>query len=432
MLGPNDYIWRLCKAKGGLGLTCAEDGLFLGHSPLLERKGDRLVPRSQAELEQLLARGFGFEVSLDRVMGGLDTVASALNAGELCRARIAAVHLRIPDLPDAFAQLDMQIEDVRFKLDRIAKAAAGGDWDPDKHPRTGTAPNPGWFAPTDGGDRDDGIRPTLVSDSPSEDGKFHLPPGERNDEIGDLLEWIANAKPEDVQGINSEIDRIFYRAGDFQDGNALHHALATVLAQPDDTTRQQVLDDYEPITHRDDPGAGAELVTDLATDALFGPALKPGAEAAATAEEAAGAEGAAATAEAASEVWKLGWAARGNKIEEALTADAPETRLPPNFPVIDQWDNGVATSIKSIDLNAATYQDAGRLGYRINNYIAKLADFDGATYGETANVQGDDIVSRVLNLVVPKGSMTSVQKSALDAAVDRAKKVGVSLKITPF
>ena len=184
-------------------------------------------------------------------MGGLSAVASALNAGDLCRARIAAVHLRIPDLPDAFSRLDMQVEDVALKLDRIAKTTAAGDWnpsgggwDPDKHPRAGTGPNPGWFAPM--GRDDNSISPTLVPDKPAADGKLHLPPGERNDEIGDLVEWIANAKREDIQGINSEIDRLFYQVGDFQDGNALHHALATVLAHPDDTTRQQILNDYEP------------------------------------------------------------------------------------------------------------------------------------------------------------------------------------------
>jgi hypothetical protein len=48
-------------------------------------------------------------------------------------------------------------------------------------------------------------------------------------------------------------------------------------------------------------------------------------------------------------VWKLGWAARGRLIEKELGAN-----LHPNFPVIDKFRNGVATSIKSIDLNAAT------------------------------------------------------------------------------
>src|SRR5579875_48135 len=55
--------------------------------------------------------------------------------------------------------------------------------------------------------------------------------------------------------------------------------------------------------------------------------------------------------------------------------------LPPNFPVIDRFANGVATSIKSIDLNSAIYQDTGRLSARINAYSNPLAGFDRADLG---------------------------------------------------
>lgn len=312
MLRPNDHIWRLRKARGGLGLACAEDGLFLGHSPLLERKGNKLVPRPQAELKRLLARGFGFEVPLDRVTGGLDTVASALNAGELCRARIAAVHLRIPDLPDAFAQLDMQIEDVRLKLDRIAKAAAAGDWDPDKHPRTGTAPNPGWFAPTEGGDSD--VKPTLAADE--KDQPLHLPPGKRDDEAGDLLEWIANSKPEDSQAIRGEIKRLYSDVGDSMGAGALNQALSEILEDSDNQTRQWVLDNYEIYT-RTDPAEVGQFGRDLTTGALLGP-LFGGTSTAAPTAEAGAAEVAPAAEAAASDVWKLGWAARVSRSRRRL------------------------------------------------------------------------------------------------------------------
>jgi hypothetical protein len=433
---PNQHFWRLSEERDGLGLCCGEDGLFLANTSLLDRQPEGFVPRAQADLETVLSRGFGFAVSLDRVMGGLNTVASALNAGDLCRARIAAVHLRLPDLPDALARLDMQLEDVALKLDRIAKTTAAGDWnpasgagwDPEKHPRAGTGPNPGWFATTGDSGNDSNVRPTLVSDKPENGGHLHLPPGERNDEIGDLLEWIANAKPEDVQGINSEIDRLFAQVGDFQDAAALHSALGTVLSHPDDATRQRILDAYEPITHRDDPSKGAELITDLATNALFGPAfrfLKPGAEAAVTTQEAATAEGAAAI-EAASGFWKLGLAARGVAIHEAMGGN-----LPVWFKGIDDFAGGVATSFKTIDLNAATYQDASRLGYRINDYVNKLVNFSGARY-EKWQVNADDITDRVLKLIVPKGSMSAAQKEAIDAATERAKSRGITLITVPF
>ncbi len=73
--------------------------------------------------------------------------------------------------------------------------------------------------------------------------------------------------------------------------------------------------------------------------------------------------------------WKLGWAARGNYFSEQLGSNLPAT-----FRTIDSFSNGIAISIKSIDLNAATYQDAGRLTYRLNDYIEKLALYEAARW----------------------------------------------------
>jgi hypothetical protein len=198
MLDDVRHVWTL--GDGGdecLGLTCNEDGLRLGRTPLLEKRNGALEPRAQVDIERILACAFGAALSLDNAMRGLHAVATALNTKDLCRARIAAVQLRIPDLPDVYARLEMELEDIVVRLAANAKALAAGDWDPDKHPRAGTAPNPGWFAPTGGGGEN--LNPILVSDDDTDSTRLHLPPGERNDEIGDLLEWIANAKPEDAK-----------------------------------------------------------------------------------------------------------------------------------------------------------------------------------------------------------------------------------------
>ncbi|KPL89280.1 hypothetical protein SE16_02050 [Ardenticatena maritima] len=51
--------------------------------------------------------------------------------------------------------------------------------------------------------------------------------------------------------------------------------------------------------------------------------------------------------------------------------------LSPNFPVIDRFENGVATSIKSLDLNAATYQNPTRLASTVMRYVRTLAQWEG-------------------------------------------------------
>jgi hypothetical protein len=143
-------VWRLSEfGDDNLGLACTEQGLLLGRTPLIERRDGRFVVRERSEIEHLLSRAYRAEFPLQRLMAGLATVAWALNADDPCLARITAVHLRIPDLPDRNARDDMEAADLLIKYAR--DESGGADWNPALHPRTGTPPNPGWFAPTDGG-----------------------------------------------------------------------------------------------------------------------------------------------------------------------------------------------------------------------------------------------------------------------------------------
>ncbi len=144
-----DRIWRLSEAgEDNLGLTCTDDGLFLGRTPLIERRGDHFVVRERHEIERLLGRAYRSEIAVVRLMPGLVTVASALNAHDRCLARIAAVHLRLPDLPDLTARDDMEAEDALVK---------SVDCKPALHPceiRKASPDNPkhpGWPAGTEGG-----------------------------------------------------------------------------------------------------------------------------------------------------------------------------------------------------------------------------------------------------------------------------------------
>jgi len=133
-------VWRLSEpGEDNLGLTCTEQGLLLGRTPLIERKNGRFAVRERSEIERLLSRAYRAEPPMERLMKGLATVASALNANDPSLARIAAVHLRIPDLASLTARDDMEAADILIK---------SADWNPALHPRTGAAPNPGWFAPS--------------------------------------------------------------------------------------------------------------------------------------------------------------------------------------------------------------------------------------------------------------------------------------------
>lgn len=141
------HVWKLSEGGGrALGLSCTEDGVFLAGTQLIERREGRYALRPRADRERLLGRAFGDGISLDRLMPGFRVIASALDERNLCLAQIAAVQLRVPDLPDMFARRSMEAEDLLIKRARDDERLARNGWDPAEHPRAGVPPNPAWFA----------------------------------------------------------------------------------------------------------------------------------------------------------------------------------------------------------------------------------------------------------------------------------------------
>jgi len=222
--------WRLSEyGEDNLGLACTEQGLVLGRTPLIERRNGRFVVRDQSEIECLLSRAYRGGLPLQRLMAGLANVAKALNGNDLCLADIAAVHLRIPALPDHAARQELEAADTLIK---------SADWNPALHPRAGTPPNPGWFAPTDGSDQElspvrtaENQSPNQASDAPTVGGGWvRLPSGpKRIDELADFAEWIANATPQDEAAIRNEIKRYDADVGWQAAADDLNSKLSIVL-----------------------------------------------------------------------------------------------------------------------------------------------------------------------------------------------------------
>jgi hypothetical protein len=132
------------------GIEC--DGLGLrvgGVAPLAPNEMGIWAARHERDLDRDLSRVYGLPVEARAEMAGFATVANALQGREIAKAQIATLLLRLPEpLRPAAAELG---KSGRRSLSRdlvacgLLKADAG--WDEDEHPRTGSAPNPGWFAP---------------------------------------------------------------------------------------------------------------------------------------------------------------------------------------------------------------------------------------------------------------------------------------------
>jgi contact-dependent growth inhibition (CDI) system restriction endonuclease-like protein len=442
------HMWRLSEAgPRNLGLAFSDDGLLLGHTSLVERRDGRFVVRPRDEIERLLKRAYDGELPIDRLMSGFVRVAAALNANDQCSAHIAAVHMRMPDLASPAIRDALVREDTLIKYTRD-DGAGSADWNPALHPRTGTAPNPGWFAPTGGAAHDTRGRRVVANDdrtrrsdaSPgAPDDWVHLPPGDRIDELGDFLEWLANAKPEDEQKIREEINRYWGSVGDVHALSTLNAMLSEVL-KPATTRddRQQILNLIDHYS-RYDPRDTAhfydqlfDLFTLLGAGLALGPRARlPGADERVPAEVEAPAaveakapsqsqisttdrSSAEADAQAQAQnqadaaAWKLGRAARGRYFEWRIGRSLHE-----NFPVIDSILDGIATSIKSIDLNAATYQNAAALTRRLVKYVGEVSEFMGDQLAGDV-VLPSDIKGRALSLAVPKGSITPAQRAVIE------------------
>jgi hypothetical protein len=124
-------------------------------------------------------------------------------------------------------------------------------------------------------------------------------------------------------------------------------------------------------------------------------------------------------------VWKLNPLQRGQQIEQALGLN-----LPGNFPVIDRFENGLATSIKSLDLNAAAYQSTSTLSRTLSGYVDKVARFQGRTWAGV-RIRSQDITGRALDLAVPHSGSVA-QQAIINQAVTYGASRGVTVNVIPF
>lgn len=120
---------------------------------------------------------------------------------------------------------------------------------------------------------------------------------------------------------------------------------------------------------------------------------------------------------------------RGFRVEQVLGG---RTGLPDNFPVIDQWQNGVATSIKSLDLTRQYYITNPRsfLGV-FEDFIDATANFarsdDVIASGIT--IRPSEVVRREVVIAIPPHSVTAAQRESLDRLVQYGNARNVVVRI---
>ena len=149
---PGLRAFSLSAGQDSGGVSCNARGVFVGDVPLLERQrfDGRSGPwtvRPLAELNDELTACYRLPVDITAKAGALTLITNALNRGDFAMAAIATVQMQFPDPTPLVKGIESDDEMVRRALELYRSGLLKVDWDPTKHPRTGTPPNRGWFAP---------------------------------------------------------------------------------------------------------------------------------------------------------------------------------------------------------------------------------------------------------------------------------------------
>lgn len=108
--------------------------------------------------------------------------------------------------------------------------------------------------------------------------------------------------------------------------------------------------------------------------------------------------------------------------------------LPFSYPVIAGWNNGKATSIKSVDLTAPNYTSEQEILNKISMHIDELAEFSGTKnpWGkDKIEIYASDITCRELIVIIPENSEEESRR-VLEECVNLAEEKGVVLIIETY
>ena len=109
--------------------------------------------------------------------------------------------------------------------------------------------------------------------------------------------------------------------------------------------------------------------------------------------------------------------------------DALGNNLGHNFPIIDKLENGVITSIKSIDLTEPSYQTAKGIYNKLRRDVDALDDFTIGTR-KGIDVTLEDYSSKKLEIAIPDMKITAEQQRGLEMVKEYAKEKGIEISIT--
>jgi hypothetical protein len=167
MSGARDF--GLAPVGGGVGVSCDARGAYVGTVPLLKRQRDAngqegWAPRPAAELNEALSAHYGLPVDLSTKASGLNDVAGALNRGDIFRAQVGTLQLKLPNPPAPAGASS----GYAARLANLLHGNGMGDWNsPTRQPANDAAPPGRGYAQTGAaienvGTSRSGLRPGVI------------------------------------------------------------------------------------------------------------------------------------------------------------------------------------------------------------------------------------------------------------------------------
>lgn len=120
-------------------------------------------------------------------------------------------------------------------------------------------------------------------------------------------------------------------------------------------------------------------------------------------------------------VWDMTNIKRGLEIRKRQGAN-----LPFNFSTVAKFENGTATSIKSLNIDEPYYKDTVNLEKKVIGYLNKLEEFNGGTCGGVS-ISSSEISKKEMILVIPETDITPGQHAVIDKCILIARNKGITL-----
>jgi len=198
-----DRGFRLASDSEDPGLKCTSQGLSLAGAPLLCKTAAGFAPRSADEVGALLKAAYGEGIDPAGLAPGLDVIAKALNQGDLGRAMIAALHLRLPGVGSDAIERIAKVEGALVKYDSNELRDERGRWATgDTGPAGSSTPDLGHASNEVGASNSD--RPILI---PVSDRVYPNVTAFRNQHLADAIKLAA------VIGHGATADEVLAVAG---------------------------------------------------------------------------------------------------------------------------------------------------------------------------------------------------------------------------